>query len=259
MNELINQKRYQESVSYQILGGERQTLQLVLMPGQSVITKKDATLFSSDNITSRNIVNSWLLRLYNWIALKRQEVCLEIKNDSGSIGYVGLQVMKGRVIIIDNEVTEKMVVKEKYVLAHTYNIELSPYTQHQSTEEKTVSEKFRDLSLPSQELIFLQSQSNFIEKTLGANEKIKIRPECLVAFSQTVSIQRDLGNGVVQNFSSRSKFVNVTGPGLLYIDMQVGNRFFKKDQMSLYAIVLYFMLYFLMFILMTLGRDIERN
>ena len=32
--------------------------------------------------------------------------------------------MKGRVIIIDNEVSPKMIVKEKYVLARTMNIEL---------------------------------------------------------------------------------------------------------------------------------------
>ena len=60
-------------------------------------------------------------------------------------------------------------------------------------------------------------------------------------------------------FSSRSKFVTVSGPGLLYIDMQVGNRFFKKDQLSLYAVVLYFMLYFVVFLILTLNnRDFDR-
>jgi len=38
-------------------------------------------------------------------------------------------VMKGRVIIIDNQITEKMIVKDKYVLAHSSNIELIPYTE----------------------------------------------------------------------------------------------------------------------------------
>jgi hypothetical protein len=48
----------------------------------------------------------------------------ELKNESGGIGYVGLQTMKGRVIIIDNETTPKMIVKEKYVLARTHNLDL---------------------------------------------------------------------------------------------------------------------------------------
>ena len=50
--------------------------------------------------------------------------------------------------------------------------------------------------------------------------------------------------------------MTVTGPGLLYIDMQVGNRFFKKDQLSLYVVVLYFMLYFIMFLIVTFDRSI---
>lgn len=58
MQELINRKRYEESVTYQILGGEKQTLQIVLMPGQQVTTKKDAILYTSDNITIDNAVKS---------------------------------------------------------------------------------------------------------------------------------------------------------------------------------------------------------
>ena len=55
---------------------------------------------------------------------KKSDITLELKNDSGSIGYVGLQTMKGRVIIIDNETTPKMIVKEKYILAKTHNVDL---------------------------------------------------------------------------------------------------------------------------------------
>ena len=47
-----------------------------------------------------------------------------MKNESGGVGYVGLQIMKGRVIIIDDKITPKMIVKEKYVLAKTPNVEL---------------------------------------------------------------------------------------------------------------------------------------
>ena len=60
----------------------------------------------------------------NCVLFKKSEVALEIKNESGGIGYVGLQIMKGRVIIIDNETTPKMIVKEKYVLARTLNVDL---------------------------------------------------------------------------------------------------------------------------------------
>lgn len=52
---------------------------------------------------------------------------MDLKNESGAVGYVGLQLMKGRVIVIDNEITDKMVVKEKYVLAKTNNVDLIAY------------------------------------------------------------------------------------------------------------------------------------
>jgi hypothetical protein len=42
------------------------------------------------------------------------------------------------------------------------------------------------------------------------------------------------------------------------MDMQVGNRFFKKDQLSLYVVVLYFLLYFVMFMIVTFDRRLER-
>ena len=58
--------------------------------------------------------------------MKKSDLSLELKNESGGIGYVGLQSMKGRVIIIDNETTPKMIVKEKYVLARTFNVDLVP-------------------------------------------------------------------------------------------------------------------------------------
>jgi hypothetical protein len=50
----------------------------------------------------------------------------------------------------------------------------------------------------------------------------------------------------------------MTGPGIVYMDMQVGNRFFKKDQLSLYVVVLYFFLYFMMFMIVTFDRRLER-
>ena len=51
---------------------------------------------------------------------------LVLKNDTSTIGYVGLQLMKGKIIVIDNKIdaTKNMVVKNKYVVAHTSQISL---------------------------------------------------------------------------------------------------------------------------------------
>lgn len=44
---------------------------------------------------------------------------LMLKNDTSTVGYVGLQLMKGKIIVLDNkiEATRNMVVKNKYVIA----------------------------------------------------------------------------------------------------------------------------------------------
>lgn len=80
--------------------------------------------------------------------------------------------------------------------------------------------------LKSTELVFLQSQSNFIEKTLGTGEIIKLRFECLAAHSPTIKILRGVGNdfelnprGQLRIFSQKNKFITVQGPGIVYIDM----------------------------------------
>ena len=59
-------------------------------------------------------------------------------------------------------------------------------------------------------------------------------------------------------FSSRGNFVTLTGPGLVYIDMLVGNRFFKKDQLSMYVVALYFVMYFLMFLIFSFDRRFDQ-
>ena len=47
-----------------------------------------------------------------------------LANVSGTPGYAALQLSKGRIIIIDNELNEGMIINRKYVLAHTSNIVL---------------------------------------------------------------------------------------------------------------------------------------
>ena len=94
------------------------------------------------------------------------------------------------------------------------------------SEKAQSSQFYADHIYPSRELVFLQSQSNFIEKTLGIGEKMKVRMECLVAHANTVKIQKTPVNdfefnqrGQLQLFSSKNKFITLQGPGLVYIDI----------------------------------------
>jgi hypothetical protein len=61
---------------------------------------------------------------------------IQLLNDTSSIGYVGLQLMKGKIIVIDNSVkeTKNMIVKENYILAHTSNVSIGPLKPIQGGE-----------------------------------------------------------------------------------------------------------------------------
>ena len=46
-------------------------------------------------------------------------------NNSGTVGYCALQMSKGRIIVIDNEIEFGFIVNRRYVMAHTNNVVLS--------------------------------------------------------------------------------------------------------------------------------------
>ena len=95
---------------------------------------------------------------------------------------------------------------------------------------------------------------------------IKIRFECLVAHASTVKISRtpvhdfELNHrGQLQLFSSKNKFITLQGPGLVYIDMQAGDRFFKEVQMSLFLLLLYICLYIIMAFIVWFDKKEGKN
>lgn len=45
-----------------------------------------------------------------------------LANESGGVGYCALQLQRGRIIILDNELCEGLIVNKSYVVAHTNNI-----------------------------------------------------------------------------------------------------------------------------------------
>jgi hypothetical protein len=82
-----------------------------------------------------------------------------------------------------------------------------------------------------------------------------------VAHAPTVRIMRTPGNdfdinhrGQLNLLSSKNKFITLQGPGIVYIDMQAGNRFFKEVQLNLFTVMLYCMLYILMLAVVTFDK-----
>ena len=101
------------------------------MPGQEITTKQQSLLYASENVSSNQFKKNCCSRLCSYLPTIRSrymddKMNLVLKNDTSTIGYVGLQLMKGKIIVIDNKIdaTKNMVVKNKYVVAHTSQVSL---------------------------------------------------------------------------------------------------------------------------------------
>ena len=97
---------------------------MVLLPGQKIVTKQQAILYGSSNIEQTVTKATCLRKLCRVIRGQKSLLNVQLKNDTSSVGYVGLQLMKGKIIVIDNTIkeTRDMIVKENYILAHTSNV-----------------------------------------------------------------------------------------------------------------------------------------
>ena len=133
MEKVVSSDLYSSGANYLLLGQEKQTLQLVLMPGQSIHTKREALLYTSANVTSKKVKLGCCGKFCSYFPslrarAKEEAVNMMLCNDTSTIGYVGLQLMKGKIIVIDNKVeaTRNMVVKNKYVIAHSGQVTMRP-------------------------------------------------------------------------------------------------------------------------------------
>ena len=86
-------------------------------------------MYTSDNISQEKVKKTCWSKFMGYFGITGSTPSIEIKNDTSTMGYAGLQLMKGKVIVIDNEVdgTRNMIIKNKYVLAHTSDLSLTRF------------------------------------------------------------------------------------------------------------------------------------
>ena len=138
------------------------------MPGQSIMTKHQALLYTSDNVTAQKLKKSWFSRCLNFVrAIQNSGLNTELKNDTSTMGYAGLQLMKGKVIVLDNgiDATRNMVVKEKYVIAHTNDLSLQAFNSANPLPQARLQAQ-RDEN-PERNDILGGGQDNFQQLDLG--------------------------------------------------------------------------------------------
>ncbi len=92
MEVLVNKRNYEEPL-YEIMGKDKETIQLILMPNQSILTKKLHILYASDNIHFQNNTN---LKTKIKNIIKGTTIMDTVaKNKSDSLGYMNLNMNSG--------------------------------------------------------------------------------------------------------------------------------------------------------------------
>ena len=243
MEKLINTDHYRE-VSFQVLGKEYQALQLVLMPGQKIVTAANSVQYMSGTVRLRDKY-SIRERFKQFFTGSRRLDCIADNQDG--VGFIGVTQNRGRIVVVEPG-EESYFVREEYVLAHTANIEIvinnkfsganlmkQPFFKvitrrqmPQMFEDFLKSNAIIPLDQPTvtddSEMLFIHAHDSLVEKTLGEEEVIVVNKASLACFSGTLQIQTDRALG--------KEFLRIKGPGHLYIET-------SRDQvMSLAGVLL---------------------
>eukprot|EP00347_Sterkiella_histriomuscorum_P011442 403372437 len=227
------------------------------MPNQQIITNESSIQYMSEKlqVKSKYTMRERLKQVFTG----QRKLDFIVENLSNSVEYVGLTQNSGRILVIEPQITEQLLVLEPYVLAHTNNIDLvlnksykgrqffggrnkqfyklitkhqlpfmfEDFLQDQSDNIKPLANQYRDTSKQAKELVFLHSNENIIEKTLGTGEKIIVHKDCVIGFQDSITFSSTKGDVYQGN-----NYVTIEGPGLVLIETAIADNGFIARNLS---------------------------
>ena len=101
MNTLITPKSFKEQ-PYQILGGpgSQQFLQIILLPGQQIITSEQCISYTSENVKIQEKYN-FRERIKHYLGNEYPKFGCIVSNPTKNIQYIGLSLSSGRILVHD--------------------------------------------------------------------------------------------------------------------------------------------------------------
>jgi len=234
-----------EYPSFQVIGQEEQSLQVLLLPGQSIKTHLPNIIYSSPKVRIKKVKTSLLNSVFNVLGDSPVQDFVA-HNKEGGCEYLGLcKEFGGKILCLNPEVTGKLVIRSNAVLAYS----------GVSTEEfkpKMIMRRYKWLKVKSDGLLFIQTSGNLIEKVLGSDEEIEVNGNTLVGFSASARIQAArLRNNVLSKFIHDWNMVRLKGPGRVYIEGTNWGKLQRVSQLrkgELTYMVTFFLLMLLMFV-----------
>ncbi|CAD8094665.1 unnamed protein product [Paramecium primaurelia] len=216
-----------QGIKFSIIGDN--VAQIVLLPGEYIITQNNYIQYYSDNIEIKT------KRSYFIVA---NQVTI-VNNSKENVAYVGISAQTGKVMVLDAAIFNNYLIKESSILAANDFIEVGPIPQFQQNYQKIVFSR----DLMKQQLIFLKTNGTVIDKDLGDGESITVQKHSILAMQDFVRYELNLKDNTK---------VKLIGPGriLFEINNQVmpNNLMLSRRRQLIHFFLLMSMLFFLSFV-----------
>lgn len=179
-----------------LLGDCQEVAQILLLPGQTLLTFSDSVLYSSSQIV-----------LEHSRAWRSARPLLTAAVSSGAVQYLGLsRPFSSPILAIDPaNLCDDLVVLQSALLCV---FQLDPAA---ATLPGYICLKGNGTAL-------LQQSSQIIEKALGSGESILVNSRCLLAFTGKTSVEKAEKQGLDSSLQPRKwSVLQCTGPGVVYM------------------------------------------
>ena len=179
-----------------LLGDSQEVAQILLLPGQTVLTFSDSVLYSSPQVV--------LEHSRAWASAR---TLLTAAVSSGVVQYLGLsRPFSSPILAIDPaNLCDDLVVLQSALLC-VFQLEPAavPFPGY--------------ICLQGSGTALLQQSSQIIEKALGSGESILVNSRCLLAFTGNTTVEKPEKQSLDSALQpSKWSVLQCTGPGVVYM------------------------------------------
>lgn len=204
-------------INFQILGKHEQSLQVLLMPNQAILTHLPNIVYMSKNLKLTYCYKTLLAKFRALFNSKPPLFRFKVTNKGEGVGYVGLgKPLSGKILALNPSVLQSSIImRDQSILAISSNLNITRF----SRDEITILQRSKWYEVSGNGLAFMTVSGTIVEKRLGEGEEIQVAYNALVAYSKEVTVESLIGN---RDFSELVFYdwclLKVRGPGIVFID-----------------------------------------
>eukprot|EP00501_MAST-03F_sp_TOSAG23-6_P002601 GSMAST32.ASY1.ANO1.2742.1 assembled CDS len=205
---------------YQIFGSEMQLVQCILGPGEMCIGEPGSFCYSSEQISFETSTGGGICKAISRYISGEGLFQNEFLNSSNNTGYVSFAAPHvGKIVAVDFSTAGSLICQRDAFLCGMGKIEISAFLQNKIKVGMFGGEGFLMQRISGNGIAFIHAGGTIVKRNLAPNEKMVVDGGCLVAYSESVSLDvKYVGSIKKVCFGGSGLFMTrVCGPGTVYI------------------------------------------